>query len=145
MLFNAKILVPSSLKVQKKFPSKQSSTVVAKYNNTLRLNLPLNDEKCQTLNLNVVQLDTGKIFIFNNLYIIHNNFEKKWPQDVLNFTTRDQLIDRLHFRVTRLCYSQRLDDGYTTLINVAEAYFLTSKRVSNNNIENKSIVSKFSI
>ena len=36
-----------------------------------------NDEKCQTLimlRLNVVHLDKRKILIFNNLYIIHNNF-----------------------------------------------------------------------
>ena len=32
---------------------------------------------------------------FNNLYNIHNNFQQKWWQDVLNFTTRDQLMDWL--------------------------------------------------
>ena len=41
------------------------------------------------LQLNVVHIDTSKILIFNNLYIIHDNSEKKWWQDVLNFTTRD--------------------------------------------------------
>ena len=96
--------------------------VVAKFDNTLRLTL---DEKCQTLTmlqLNVVHLGTRKILIFNNLYIIHDSFEKKWWQDVLNFNvTRDQLID-WHLRMTRLCYSQRLEDVYKTLINVAEAY-----------------------
>ena len=38
--------------------------------------------------------DTRKILIFNNLYIIHDNFEKI-IQDVSNFTTRDHLIDWL--------------------------------------------------
>ena len=33
-------------------------------------------------------LDTRKILIFNNLYIIHDHFEKKCGQDVLNFPTR---------------------------------------------------------
>ena len=91
---------------------------------TILLRLTL-DEKCQTLTmlqLNVVHLGTRKILIFNNLYIIHDSFEKKWWQDVLNFNvTRDQLID-WHLRMTRLCYSQRLEDVYKTLINVAEAY-----------------------
>ena len=39
-------------------------------------------------------VDTRKILIFNNLYIIHDNFEKRM-QDVSNFTTRDHLIDWL--------------------------------------------------
>ena len=43
------------------------------------------------LQLYVVHLDTRKILIFNSLYIIHDNFEKKWWHDVLNFTTRDIL------------------------------------------------------
>ena len=75
--------------------------------------VPLNGEKCQTLTmlqLNVVHQDTRKILIFNNLYIIQDSFEKKRWQDMLNFTTtRDQLID-WHFRMTRLCYSQRSED-----------------------------------
>ena len=33
--------------------------------------------------------------------------------------------------MTRLCYSQRFDDVYKTLINVADAYFLSSNRTSN--------------
>ena len=46
--------------------------------------------------LSVVHLDAGKNLIFNNLYIIHDSFENKWWQDVLNFiTTRDRLIDWL--------------------------------------------------
>ena len=45
------------------------------------------------LQLNVVHLDTRKTLIFNNLYIIHDNFEKKWWQDVSNFTTRNRLFD----------------------------------------------------
>ena len=47
------------------------------------------------LQLNVVHLDTGKVLIFNNLYIIHNTFEKKLWQNVLNFTTRDRLTEWL--------------------------------------------------
>ena len=47
------------------------------------------------LKLIVVHLDTRKILILNNLYIIHYNYEKKWWQDVLNFTTRYQMIDWL--------------------------------------------------
>ena len=41
----------------------------------------MNDKNCQTLTtlqLNVVHLDTKKIFIVNDLYIIHDNFKKKW-------------------------------------------------------------------
>ena len=43
--------------------------------------LHLNNGKYQTftiLQLNVVHLDTKDIIIFNNLYIIRDNFEKKW-------------------------------------------------------------------
>ena len=43
------------------------------------------------LQLIVVHLDTRKILIFNNLYIVREN----WLQDMLNFTVRDQLIDWL--------------------------------------------------
>ena len=39
-------------------------------------------------------VDKRKILIFNNLCIIHDNFEKRM-QDVSNFTTRDHLIDWL--------------------------------------------------
>ena len=31
----------------------------------------------------------SKILFCNNFHIRHDNFEKKWWQDVLNFTTRD--------------------------------------------------------
>ena len=89
------MLVPSSLKGQKNF---RQNKVIVKYSNTLRQLIQLNDEKCQTLTmlqLNVVHLDTRKISIFNNLYIIQHNFEKKWWQDVLNFTIRDRLMDWL--------------------------------------------------
>ena len=49
------------------------------------------------LNYAAVKCGTSryKMLIFNNLYIIHDNFEKKWWQDVLNFTTRDRLLDWL--------------------------------------------------
>ena len=36
-----------------------------------------------------------------------------------------------YFRLTRLCYSQRFEDVYNTLINDAETYFLPSNRASN--------------
>ena len=35
-----------------------------------------------------------KDIIFNNLCIIHNNFEEKWWQDVLSFTTSRCLLSR---------------------------------------------------
>ena len=41
------------------------------------------------MELNVVHVDTRKILICHKFYIIHDNFEGKWWQDVLNFTTRD--------------------------------------------------------
>ena len=45
------------------------------------------------LQLNVVHLDTRKILFFNNnLYSTHNNFDKQWWQDVLDFTARDRLL-----------------------------------------------------
>ena len=81
------------------------------------------------LQLNVVHLDTKNILIFNNLYIIHDNFRKKWWQDMLNLyllTTRDWLIGC--FRMARLCYSRRFEK---TLINVAEPYFLPLNRALN--------------
>ena len=83
------------------------------------------------MQLNVVHAHTRKILICNNFYIIRDNFEKKWWQDVLNFTTRDSLTG--YFRMTRLCYSQRFEDVYKTLINDAEAYFLPSNRASSQN------------
>ena len=50
--------------------------------------------------LNYVAVGCGtsrykKDIIFNNLYIIHDNFDNKLWQDILNFTTRDRLIDWL--------------------------------------------------
>ena len=36
-----------------------------------------------------------KDIIFNNLYIIHNNFDNKLWQDMLSFASRDPLIDWL--------------------------------------------------
>ena len=45
------------------------------------------------LQSNVIHLDTRKILIFNNSYILRDNVEKKWWQDLLSFTTRDRLID----------------------------------------------------
>ena len=91
-----------------------------------------NDEKCQTLNtlqLNVVHLNTRNISNSNSLYIIHDSFKKKWWQDMLNFTTRDRLIG--YFRMARICYSKRFEDVYKTLINIAEAYFLPLNKASN--------------
>ena len=46
--------------------------------------------------LNYVAVKCGtsrykKDIIFNNLYIVHDNFEKKWWQDLLNFTKRDRM------------------------------------------------------
>ena len=82
------------------------------------------------LQLNVVQLDTRKILIFNNLYIIRDNFEKKWWQDVLNFTTRDRLMDWL-FLYDLAVILRDLRIFTKSSINVAEAYFLASNRASN--------------
>ena len=67
------------------------------------------------------------MLIFDNLYTIHDHFQKKWWQDVLNFTTRGRLIDWPF----SLCYSKRFEDVYKTLTNVAETYFLPSNRASN--------------
>ena len=45
------------------------------------------------LKSSVVHLDTRNVLIFKNLYIIHDNFEKKtYWQNVLNFTTRERVI-----------------------------------------------------
>ena len=75
-------------------------------------------------------LDTRKILIFNNLYITHDNFEKKWWQGVLNFTTRDRLMNWL-FSYGLAVILRGLRIFTKALINVAEAYFLTSNRASN--------------
>ena len=80
MLFNAKILVPSPLKVQKKIPSKQGSNKILL---TILQDLisHLNDGKWQTLTmmqLNGVHVDTRNILFCNNFHIIHDSFEKKW-------------------------------------------------------------------
>ena len=79
MLFNAKILLPIPLKVQKKFPSKQSSNKIWL---TILEDLisHLNNGKWQTLTmmqLNMIHVDTRKILFCNNFHIIHHNFEKK--------------------------------------------------------------------
>ena len=99
--------------------------------------------------LNVVHLATRKILIFNNLYTMHDKFEKKWWQDVSNFTTRDSLIDWLFpYDESRLCYSYRNLRMFTnkTLVNDAEAYFFAIEwGPKYNNIESKRIVSKFLI
>ena len=45
------------------------------------------------MQLNVVHVDTRKILFCNNFQIILDNFEKKWWQNVLNFTTTETVID----------------------------------------------------
>ena len=90
----------------------------------------LNDEKGHTvtiLQLNMVHLDTRKIFkgfSFLIIYSSHDDFEKKCWEDVLIVITKRPLTG--YFRATRLWYSQRFEDVYKTLINVENDYFLAS-------------------
>ena len=90
----------------------------------------LNDEKGHTvtiLQLNMVHLDTRKIFkgfSFLIIYTSYDDFEKKCWEDVLIFITKRPLTG--YFRATRLWYSQRFEDVYKTLINVENDYFLAS-------------------
>ena len=90
----------------------------------------LNDEKGHTvtiLQLNMVHLDTRKIFkgfSFLIIYTSYDDFEKKCWEDVLIVITKRPLTG--YFRATRLWYSQRFEDVYKTLINVENDYFLAS-------------------
>ena len=90
----------------------------------------LNDEKGHTvtiLQLNMVHLDTRKIFkgfSFLIIYSSYDDFEKKCWEDVLIVITKRPLTG--YFRATRLWYSQRFEDVYKTLINVENDYFLAS-------------------
>ena len=83
------------------------------------------------LQLNVVHLNTRNILTFNNLYIIHDHFEKKYSGKMcwILLQETDWLTD--YFRITRRCYFQRFEDVYKTSTNFAEAYFLSSYRASN--------------
>ena len=82
MFLNAKILVLSSLKVQKK--KIQQNKVVSKYNNTLGINFTLNWGKISDLSYVAVKCDTSRY----KKDIARDDLEK-------NFTTRNQLIDWL--------------------------------------------------
>ena len=90
----------------------------------------LNDKKGHTvtvLQLNMVHLDTRKIFkgfSFLIIYTSYDDFEKKCWEDVLIVITKRPLTG--YFRATRLWYSQRFEDVYKTLINVENDYFLAS-------------------
>ena len=90
----------------------------------------LNDEKGHTviiLQLNMIHLDTRKIFkgfSFLIIYTSYDDFEKKCWEDVFIVVTKRPLTG--YFRATRLWYSQRFEDVYKTLINVENDYFLAS-------------------
>ena len=66
----------------------------------------------------------------NTLYIIHNNCQNKWWQDVLNLL---QQTDWLNDYFTQLDYIILRGLGKFTklIINVADAYLLPSNKVSN--------------
>ena len=77
----------------------------------------------------MVHLDRRKILVSNHLYTIQDNLENMVARCAEFYTRADWFNG--YFYMTRLCYSQRLEDVYKTLINVAEAYFLLSNRASN--------------
>ena len=81
--------------------------------------------------LNVVHLDTRNILTFNNLYIIHNNFEKKYTGKMCWILLQETDSLTGYFRITRLCHCQKFEGVYKTLTNVAEAYFLPLNGASN--------------
>ena len=79
------------------------------------------------LQLNVVHIDTSKILIFNNLYIIHDNFEKKMVARCVEFYYK-RLTDWLAIFVwLGYVILRGLKMFARLLINDAEAYFLPSK------------------
>ena len=139
---------PSSLKVPKKYPSKQSSSKI-QLKIIQDLILHLNDEKCQTLTMlqsNVIHLDTRKILIFNNSYILRDNVEKKWWQDLLSFTTRDRLIDQLFSYDQAILLSEVcgcLQDYYYKYCR--GLLFAVEQGLEYDKVESKSIVFKFLI
>ena len=83
------------------------------------------------LQLNVVQLNTRKMLIVNNQYIMHDNFEKKYTGKMYWVLLQEINWSTGYFLISRLCYYQRFEDIYNTLTNVAEAYNLSSNKASN--------------
>ena len=65
---------------------------------------------------------------FNNLYIIHDNFEKKYIGKMCWILLWETDWFTGCFRIFRLGYCQRFEDVYKTSANFAEAYFLSSYR-----------------
>ena len=74
------------------------------------------------LQLNVVHLNTRNILMFNNLYIIHDNFEKKYSGKMCSVLLQETGWLTAYFRITRLCSCQRFEDVYKNSTNVAEPY-----------------------
>ena len=83
------------------------------------------------MQLKVVYLGTRNILIFNSLYIMHDNFNKKYSGKMCWILLQETEWLTNCFRITRLCYCHRFKSVYKTLTNVAEDYFLSLNRASN--------------
>ena len=96
------------------------------------------------LQLTVVHQDIRKMLFFNNLYKIHDNFEKKRWQGLLHFTARDRQIDGLYSYDQAMLFLQV--SKFTTLSKCCRGLiFAIEQSLEYNNIERKCIVSKLVI
>ena len=81
---------------------------------TLRLNFTLKWWKMS--DLNYIAVDTRNILIFNSLYIIHDNFDKKYSGKMCWILLQETKWLTGSFRVTRLCCCQRSEDVYKQML-----------------------------